>query len=120
MELIKVSLIFIQREDGKILAVSRKDNHSDMGLPGGKVEENESFEEAAIREMKEETGLTIYNLIFIKRSFYKNYDISVFSADFFGEIYSEEKHIIDWINPEILLRSTAGDYFQEFFQQIGI
>ena len=39
------------------LSVSLKEDHTDFNLPGGKVEQNETFEEAAIREVKEETGL---------------------------------------------------------------
>lgn len=35
------------------------------GLPGGLMELGESFEETAIREVKEETGLTIRNLEFM-------------------------------------------------------
>lgn len=42
----------------KILMVKNKDN-STWSLPGGAVEENETLEEAAIREAKEETGLDI-------------------------------------------------------------
>ena len=42
----------------KILMVQNRDNGR-WTLPGGKVEENETLEEAAIREAKEETGLDI-------------------------------------------------------------
>lgn len=51
------ALIF--NEEGKVLAVSRKDNKNDWGLPGGKVDEGETIKEALIREVKEETGLDI-------------------------------------------------------------
>lgn len=42
--------------DGAVLAVSRKHDHSQYGLPGGKVERGESPEATAIRELEEETG----------------------------------------------------------------
>jgi ADP-ribose pyrophosphatase YjhB (NUDIX family) len=43
---------------GRILLERRSDNGS-WSLPGGKMEPGETFEETAIREIGEETGLTI-------------------------------------------------------------
>ena len=51
--------VLITDKDKNILSVSRKDNHNDWGLPGGKLEDNESFLDAAIRETLEETGYSI-------------------------------------------------------------
>lgn len=50
-------------EDGKILIIKRstdsKTNPGKWELPGGKVDQNESFDQALIREVYEETGLKI-------------------------------------------------------------
>jgi 8-oxo-dGTP diphosphatase len=52
----------IQNEDGKILCAKRA-KHLTLGgyweFPGGKIEENESHEQALIREIKEEMGVEI-------------------------------------------------------------
>lgn len=46
----------------KILVVDRKKKDwPGLTLPGGHVEKNENFNESVIREIKEETGLTIKN-----------------------------------------------------------
>jgi 8-oxo-dGTP diphosphatase len=42
--------------DGRVLLVHR-DRYDDWSLPKGKLESGESWEEAALREVEEETGL---------------------------------------------------------------
>jgi len=46
-------------QDGKVLAVPRRGSTNKWGLPGGKVEPNENPRQAALREMVEETGVSI-------------------------------------------------------------
>lgn len=46
------------RKNGEILLIYRKDEEQ-WEVPGGKVEEDESPTEAAVREAKEETGIEI-------------------------------------------------------------
>jgi ADP-ribose pyrophosphatase YjhB (NUDIX family) len=55
----RVSVIVLT-DDGKILLVRhRKGNRLYWVLPGGRLEYGETFEECAVRELKEETGLDI-------------------------------------------------------------
>lgn len=46
-----------QRKGANQLAVIHRPRHGDWSLPKGKLDEGEGFEEAAVREVEEETGL---------------------------------------------------------------
>jgi 8-oxo-dGTP diphosphatase len=50
---------------GKVLAVSRRGSSLDLGFPGGKIDPGESPEEAVIREIREEVGVTALGMRFI-------------------------------------------------------
>ena len=53
-------ILIVNKDKGEFLSVSLKDDKTDFNLPGGKVELNETLEDTAIRETKEETGINIY------------------------------------------------------------
>jgi 8-oxo-dGTP pyrophosphatase MutT (NUDIX family) len=53
-------VIFCQDQSGNVLAVSRKGNLDDLGLPGGKIELSDPTPvDAACREFYEEVGVPI-------------------------------------------------------------
>lgn len=83
----------IRNEEGKILMVSRKDDRNDWGLPGGKLDGNETVSCALQREVREETGLkvTTHNFVFGNISETKGYYVFTFLCDVEGEIHSSEK-----------------------------
>lgn len=58
--------------EGKILILYKNLNNRYKGwvLPKGTVEEGETFEETALREVKEETGVEAKLIKFIDSSFY--------------------------------------------------
>lgn len=91
--------VVLINEEGLICLVSRKNDHNDFGLPGGKVDEGETFEEAAIRETKEETGLDIKNLTMIFAMHRKGRMGQTFIAEHSGKINyntDEEPHVVKW------------------------
>ncbi|WP_404450162.1 NUDIX hydrolase [Sutcliffiella horikoshii] len=52
-------LLFDEEAENVLMVKNRGDNSSYYTLPGGAVEPGETLEEAAIREVKEETGLNV-------------------------------------------------------------
>lgn len=53
--------IIVENNIGQILIIERVDN-GQVGIPAGALEENETIQACIIREVKEETGLTIVDL----------------------------------------------------------
>lgn len=51
----------VLNDAGEILLIKRTDNNT-WGIPGGSMEMGESFEETAVREVYEETGLRVEKL----------------------------------------------------------
>lgn len=55
-----VLLLYINPKNGQeVLSVSRKDDHAKLGLPGGKVETDETLINGLCREFKEEVGTSL-------------------------------------------------------------
>lgn len=102
--------VVIINEDGLVCLVSRKHDHNDFGLIGGKVDLGEELEEAAIRECMEETGIEISNLRMIFAMHRKNRMGYTYLADYKGDIsYDEEKepHKVKWAKME---EATKGSF----------
>lgn len=89
----------------KILVTKYKKGNKKEGyydIPGGKIEAGETAEEAAIREMKEETGITIQNLTYkgLMTIEYpdRKYILDTFVADeYIGEPKEFEENTSEWI-----------------------
>lgn len=93
----KAVQVVLLNDKGEVLAVSRKDNHRDFGLIGGKVDPEDADEiSAAIREAKEETGLDISNLRLIFSMHKDGYMGYTYLADWSGEINYTEPHVVKW------------------------
>lgn len=97
-------------ENGKIVITKYLEGNK-VGyydIPGGKIEDGENPEETAIREMKEETGILVSNLIkkgifeveYPDRKFY----FDVFMAkEYEGKPQNFEENISEWMNINELL-----------------
>ncbi len=111
--------VLVTREDGKVLAVSRKNNPDAWGLPGGKVELNwygkpiESHEEAIRRETQEETGLNLGELQVLYAGSAENEFWTVcYLSTAQGEIHTTETGRVAWVDWKEVLTGPFGTYNQ--------
>ena len=76
--------VVVYRDDGKILLVRGRFSRQKWALPGGGVKQNESYEQAAVRETLEEIGLKIHNLRYLGKAnsheSYAKFSVRVFAA----------------------------------------
>lgn len=113
----------ITRADGKVLVVSRRDDPSMLGLPGGKVDPGEEPIDAAARELEEETGLTALSLnpVFSKRDAH-GYTTTTFATKVKDhDVYTEEEGVVSWVDPEVLLDPSSSpftDYNKALFRRL--
>ena len=105
------NMCMVEDEIGRVLVQQRVDkNWSGIAFPGGHVEPGESLTESVIREVKEETGLTIKNvkLCGVKDWCFENnskrYIVFLYkTSDFCGELIpksNEGKNF--WVSKEEL------------------
>ena len=114
-------LCLIHKGDQYLLQDRVKADWRGFTLPGGHVEKDESIVDAVIREMQEETGLTILNpkLCGVKQFPIKDgrYIVFLFAADeFTGEVLSSEEGKMQWVHKDELASVNAVEDLSELLQ----
>lgn len=103
-------------KDGRILCVSRKDDHACFGLPGGKKELSDlSIKDTAIRETFEETGITIKDCVFIRDRIEPGAGVNpvdyhsycFYALDWEGEAKDHEGAKVKWLTLDQLLSGNS-------------
>ncbi len=121
-EMIELTVLCLLTHGEKLLLQNRvKKDWAGYTLPGGHVEPGESVVEAVIREMREETGLTVQKprLCGIKQFPGKEgrYLVFLFRSDSFtGELQSSSEGKMEWIRRDRLDEYKTVADFRELLQ----
>lgn len=116
-------LCLVYSEDAYLLQDRVKEDWRGYTLPGGHIESGESIVHAIVREMKEETGLTILNpkLCGVKQFPIEDgrYIVFLFSTDKYeGELISSEEGNMHWVKKKELSNVNLVNDFNELLQVI--
>ena len=118
--MLNTTLCYIE-QDGKYLMLHRVKkndiNHDKWIGIGGKFEDKESPEDCALREVKEETGLTLTSyayrgLVTFVSDQYETAYMHLFTADgFTGELIDCDEGTLEWVDKALVptLPTWAGD-----------
>ena len=121
-ENVELTTLCMVTDGDRILLQNRvKKDWQGFTFPGGHVEHGESFVDAVIREMKEETGLTVISpkLAGIKQFPIEGgrYIVLLFKAtQYEGELHSSEEGKMEWVERSKLSQIKTVDDFAELLK----
>lgn len=117
-------LCLIQDENRVLLQNRVKEDWKGYTFPGGHVEAGESFVDAVVREMKEETGLDIFKprLVGIKQFPITDgrYIVLLFKAtEFEGTVVSSDEGEMEWIDIDRLDEINVVEDFHDLMKVLN-
>lgn len=91
------SVAIVRRDDLLLIQRARAPSAGLWTLPGGRLEPGETTEQCALREVKEELGLTLYGLRPLLVLRHKQFRLQTFATQAYdGEIVPNSAEIRDW------------------------
>lgn len=114
-------LCLLHKDEAYLLQDRIKKDWQGYTLPGGHIEPEESIVDAVVREMKEETGLTVLNprLCGVKQFPMEGgrYLVFLFEAtEYEGELISSEEGTMHWVPVENLKNVNLVKDFMDLVQ----
>ena len=125
---IKLTIMcMVYKDDGSFLVENRlKKDWPGLTFPGGHVEDEEMIEDAVIREMKEETGLTLKSIEpkgYIEWNEFgddvRHLAMLFTSKDFEGEIKSSKEGEIFFIKEEDISKYLLSNDFEKIYKKMS-
>ncbi|EJF00796.1 8-oxo-dGTP diphosphatase [Liquorilactobacillus mali] len=116
------NLCMLTHQDKVLIEKRKNKNWSGVTFPGGHVEPKESFVDSVIREVYEETGLTIQDPILCGIKQFTTdedgrYIVLLYKASkFTGQIKSSSEGEILWVNQKNLLSANLAARFEELYE----
>ena len=124
-ENVELTVLCLLTDGDRILLQNRvKRDWRGYTLPGGHVEPGESFVDAVIREMKEETGLDIKNpqLVGVKQFPIKDGRYVVLlikTTEYSGTAVSSDEGQMEWVESNRLSEINTVDDFEDLMRVIN-
>jgi len=121
--------VLIRDSSGRFLLLKRsncsKSNVSRWEPPGGKINVGETFDEALLREVAEETGLVISILHVAGAVEWEMAQLRLVQLLLEGSIESGQLHLSDeheaysWVKPEEFSTLELADWFESFAKEVA-
>jgi len=121
VEFTNMVMIYDEKND-RVVVENRRKSWCGISFPGGHVEEGESFYLSAVREVKEETGLDIYNLKncgvihWVNENTFDRYIVYLYkTTDFSGElIEGTDEGEVFWTDRSKLTELPLSENFEVY------